>query len=157
MTDLERAKDVLTEILRRMGIEATVDAREEEERIILDVKGSETALVIGKKGATLDSLQFLVGRVVHRGIDSDAAGTAKPIVVDAEDYRSRRAESLVALAHRLSEKAIRTRRVVEVDPMSAHDRRIIHLALGAVPGVMTRSEGEGAERRLLIIPCRDKM
>jgi spoIIIJ-associated protein len=62
----------------------------------------------------------------------------------------------VELAHRLSEKAIRTRKTITVDPMSPHDRRIIHLTLGSVPGVTTRSEGEGAFRRLLIIPQPEK-
>jgi spoIIIJ-associated protein len=77
-------------------------------------------------------------------------------VVDTEGYRARRVDSLVELAHRLSEKVICTQKTITVDPMSPHDRRIIHLTLGSVPGVTTRSEGEGAFRRLLIIPQADK-
>ncbi len=148
MTDVERATQLLNEILSRMGLSASVDAKEEPERILLDVKGPETALVIGKKGQTLDALQYLVARIVYRG-ESDGK---KPIVVDAESYRERRIDALVELAHKLGQKAIRTQRVVTVNPMSPHDRRIIHVTLDKVPGVTTRSEGEGSFRRLLIIP-----
>lgn len=168
-SDAERAREVLTEILKRMGIDAVVEGREDEERITLDVKGPESGLVIGKKGQTLDALQYLVGKVVHRGGEPAAAGdgagaggsglgfVGKPIVVDTEGYRARRAEALVELAHRLSEKAIKTHRTITVDPMSPQDRRIIHITLDKVPGVTTRSEGEGAFRRLLIIPQPDKV
>jgi spoIIIJ-associated protein len=158
----ERAKDVLHDMLQRMGIEATIDVHEDDERITLDVRGAEGGLIIGKKGQTLDSLQYLVAKIVHRGSEppvaegSTASPLGKPIVVDTEGYRARRVDSLVELAHRLSEKAIRTRKTITVDPMSPHDRRIIHLTLGSVPGVTTRSEGEGAFRRLLIIPQPEK-
>jgi spoIIIJ-associated protein len=119
---------------------------------VLEVAGSETGLVIGKKGQTLDALQFLMNKIINR----DREGR-KPIVVDSEGYRVRRADSLVELALRLGEKAVRTHRTITVNPMSPHDRRIIHLALDKVPGVTTRSEGEGAFRRLLIIPEPDKL
>jgi spoIIIJ-associated protein len=141
------AREALAQMLRRMGIEASIRAAEDAERITLDVVGSEAGLVIGKKGQTLDALQYLVNKMVNR----DREGR-KGIVVDSEGYRGRREESLVELALRLGEKAIRTRRVITVNPMSPHDRRIIHLALDKVPGVTTRSEGEGSFRRLLIIP-----
>jgi spoIIIJ-associated protein len=161
--DAERARVFLAETLRRMGIDASVEAKEDEERITLDVKGPEAGLVIGKKGQTLDSLQYIVGKSIHKGLEGPRAdgepGQAfgKPIVVDTEGYRARRIEALEEMAHRLGEKAIKTRRTITVDPMSPHDRRIIHLALGKVPGVTTRSEGEGAYRRLLIVPDPNKV
>jgi spoIIIJ-associated protein len=145
------AEQVLAEILRLMGLEARVSASENDERIVLDIEGSESGLVIGKKGQTLDALQFLVNKIINR----EAEGR-KPILLDSEGYRGRREESLVELAHRLGEKARRTNRTVTVSPMSPHDRRIIHLALDKAPGVTTRSEGEGAFRRLLIIPTPEK-
>jgi spoIIIJ-associated protein len=166
MNVAERAKEVLHDILQRMGIDATIDIHEDEERITLDVRGAEGGLIIGKKGQTLDALQYVVSKIVHRGAEPSLSAVApvegalplgKPIVVDTEGYRARRVDSLVELAHRLSEKAIRTRKTITVDPMSPHDRRIIHLTLGSVPGVTTRSEGEGAFRRLLIIPQPDKV
>jgi len=160
MNVAERAKEVLHDLLGRMGIEGTIDVHEDEERITLDVRGPEGGLIIGKKGQTLDALQYVVAKIVHRGAEPAPEGSTmpfgKPIVVDTEGYRARRVDSLVELAHRLSEKAIRTRKTITVDPMSPHDRRVIHLTLGSVPGVTTRSEGEGAFRRLLIIPQPDK-
>jgi spoIIIJ-associated protein len=157
---VDRAVEVLGEILRRMGITATIEARQEAERTILDVKGEETGLVIGKKGATLEALQFLVSKIVHRGVEFEAGASraaGKPIVIDAEGYRARREEALVELATRLGEKARHTGRTITVNPMSPHERRIIHLTLDKVPGVTTRSEGEGIFRRLLIIPAPDKV
>ena len=160
MNVAERAKEVLLDLLERMGIDGTIDVNEDEERITLDVRGAEGGLIIGKKGQTLDALQYVVSKIVHRGAEPPVEGAqapfGKPIVVDTEGYRARRVDSLVELAHRLGEKAIRTRKTITVDPMSPHDRRIIHLTLGSVPGVTTRSEGEGAFRRLLIIPQPDK-
>ncbi len=157
---VERAHEVLGEILKRMGIAATIDLREEPTRTILEVKGEESALVIGKKGQTLEALQFLVSKIAHHGSEVDAGasvGQSKPIVIDAEGYRARREEALVELAVRLGEKARQTGRTITVDPMSPHERRIIHITLDKVPGVTTRSEGEGIFRRLLIIPSPDKV
>jgi spoIIIJ-associated protein len=145
------AERVLSEVLRRMGVEAQVQATENEERITLDIAGPESGLVIGKKGLTLDALQYLVNKIVNR----EAEGR-KPILLDSEGYRGRREESLVELAHRLGDKVRRTNRTVMMSPMSPHDRRIIHITLDKVPGVTTRSEGEGAFRRLLIIPAPEK-
>ena len=97
----EEARTVLDCILGHMGVEATVAVSEEPERIVLNVSGSETGLVIGKKGQTLDALQFLMNKIINR----DREGRT-PIVVDSEGYRVRRADSLVELALRLGEKAI---------------------------------------------------
>jgi spoIIIJ-associated protein len=152
---LERAREVLSEILGRMGIEASVEATETDERINLEVKGPDSGLIIGKKGMTLDALQHLVAKVVFHGKDGPIEG-GKPIQVDTEGYRARRVESLEAMARRLSEKVVATRRPIEVDPMTPADRRVIHMALANTPGVTTRSEGEGADRRLVIFPAPEK-
>jgi spoIIIJ-associated protein len=154
VSDLDRARDVLAEILKLTGIEANVEVHEDDERILLDVKGPESGLVIGKKGQTLDALQYMVGKIVHRGLEGEAE--YKPIVVDTEGYRARRIDTLIEMAQRLGEKAVRTSTTIMMDPMSPHDRRIIHMTLDKVPGVTTRSEGEGAYRRLLIVPAPDK-
>src|SRR5215468_3993423 len=143
------AAHVLEGILKRIGIAGEVRSSEDEERITLDIAaGDEGGLIIGKKGATLDALQYMVNKIVNR----DLMGR-KPILLDTEGYRGRREDSLVELAQRLSEKVRRTNRAVTMSPMSPHDRRIIHLALDKVPGVTTRSEGEGAFRRLMILPA----
>jgi spoIIIJ-associated protein len=152
---VERAREVLGEILGRMGFEATVEASESEEKVSLEVKGPDAGLIIGKKGQTLDALQHLVAKVVFRGKEGTPEA-GKPIQVDTEGYRQRRIESLEAMAKRLAEKVLATRRPLEVDPMSPADRRVIHMALANVAGVTTRSEGEGMDRRLVILPAPEK-
>src|SRR3954469_11670224 len=102
-------------VLVYMGIDAEVSAFDDGERIILDAHGSESGLVIGKKGATLDALQYLVNRIVFK-----TPGERPLVVVDAEGYRGRRGAPLVDLAKRLAEKAERSGRPVPVEPMSAH-------------------------------------
>jgi spoIIIJ-associated protein len=152
--EAEKARVVLGEILQRMGLEGTVEIREEGEKTVLDVKGSESALVIGKKGQTLEALQFLVGKIVHRGKEGELG--VRSIVVDAEGYRARRESALVEMAHRLGDKVKSTGRTIKVQQMSPHERRIIHITLDKVPGVTTRSEGEGVYRCLLIVPAPEK-
>jgi spoIIIJ-associated protein len=151
MTDEAVAK--AKELLARMGIDAQVTGRDGGDHVLLEVSGPETGLVIGKKGATLDAIQYLVNKMLGHGPPGEAE--RKPVYVDAEGYRQRRAESLQELAHRLAAKARRTRRPVAVDPMSPADRRVMHVALAGTPGLTTRSEGEGALRRLVIIPDPD--
>ena len=143
----ERAAKVLREILDHMGVDAEVSAFDDGDRIILDAHGAESGLIIGKKGATLDALQYLVNRIVFR-----RPSEGPLVVVDAEGYRGRREDSLVDLAQRMAEKAIKTGRPVPVEPMSAHDRRIVHMALAEHEGVSTESEGEGLFRRVVIFP-----
>jgi len=143
----EAAAKVLREILDRMGIEAEVSAFDDGERVILDAHGPESGLVIGKKGATLDALQYVINRIV-----SKRPNEGPGIVVDAEGYRGRREDSLADLARRLAEKAVKTGRPVPVEPMSPHDRRIIHVTLAEHVGVTTESEGEGLFRRVVIYP-----
>ncbi len=145
----EKAAVVLRNLLGKMGVDHEVVASEDEERVTLEVKGPETGLIIGKKGQTLDSLQYLVNKIVSRQVSEDES---KPINVDAEGYRGRRAEALVELAHRLAEKATRSGKPVAADPMSPADRRIIHVTLANMPGLTTRSEGEGIYRHLVVIP-----
>ncbi|HVR64546.1 MAG TPA: RNA-binding cell elongation regulator Jag/EloR [Polyangia bacterium] len=143
----ENAARILREILERMGIDAEVSAFDDGERVILDAHGQESGLVIGKKGATLDALQYLINRIV-----SKKPGDGPGIVVDAEGYRGRREDSLVDLANRLAEKAVKSGRPVPVEPMSPHDRRVIHVTLKEHSGVTTESEGEGLFRRVVIFP-----
>jgi spoIIIJ-associated protein len=145
----EAAANVLRELLERMGIDAEVSAFDDGERIILDAHGSESGLVIGKKGATLDALQYLVNRIIFK-----KPGEGTSVIVDAEGYRGRREDSLADLAKRLAEKAVRSGRPVPVEPMNAHDRRIVHMTLADHPGVTTESEGEGMARRVVIFPKR---
>ncbi len=150
----EKAKATLVEILGFMGIKAAVetlgDAKCEE--TILEIRSDNSGLLIGRKGQTLEALQYLVTRIA-----GERPGSEGPhLVIDIENYRERRRKSLEDMALRLGEKAKRQRKTVTVDALSAADRRIIHAALQDDPWVTTRSLGQGSYRRLLIIPEGDR-
>jgi spoIIIJ-associated protein len=150
----DKAKQALEEILRRMGVKATVrqkvSARGDE--LVLEIQAENSGLLIGRKGQTLEALQYLITRIA-----GERQGTEGPhIVVDIENYRERRRRSLEDMALRLGEKAKRQRKTVTVDALSAADRRIIHAALQDDPWVSTKSLGQGSYRRLLIIPEGDR-
>jgi spoIIIJ-associated protein len=151
---LNKAKAALEEILRLMGIAASIEVKpgESSDEIVLDVRSDNNALLIGRKGQTLEALEYLVIRISG----DRPAGEGPHIVVDIENYRERRRRSLQDLALRMGEKAKRQRKTVTMDALSAADRRIIHAALEDDPWVTTRSLGQGAYRRLLIIPEGDR-
>ena len=143
------AKEVLEGILERMALVAEVSVREDDERVVLDVTGEDAGRAIGKKGQTLDALQFLVNKIVNRFPEG-----RRYIVVDSGDYRERHDQSLVSMARREAKRAIEQGRTITLSPMPARDRRLIHLSLAKFPGVTTRSNGEGLGRRIQIIPSR---
>ncbi|HEX6435860.1 MAG TPA: RNA-binding cell elongation regulator Jag/EloR [Candidatus Binatia bacterium] len=150
----EKAKVVLSEILKRMGIEAAVQTKsgDKADEIVLEVISDDSGLLIGRKGQTLEALQYLVTRIA-----GDRQGSEGPhILVDIENYRQRRKKSLEDMALRLGEKAKRQRKTVTVDALSAADRRIVHAALQDDPWITTKSLGQGSYRRLLIIPEGDR-
>ncbi len=143
----ETARKTLVDLLRLLDVQAAVDLEEDSERIHLNIRGDGSGLLIGRKGQTLDALEYLVNKMVHKGAEDK-----KRIVVDTENYRSRREESLVNLAQRLAEKAKRLGRPVTISPMSAHDRRVIHLALQDDKTLHTWSTGTGLYRKIIISP-----
>lgn len=139
-------RDSLQRILDGLAFDTEVEAEATEEQLRLTVFGEDAELVIGKKGQTLDALQFLLGKMV-----SKLMGRRMPVWVDACGYRERRSDSLIQLATRLSEEVSESGQTVALNPMSPQDRRIIHMALKDTPGISTRSEGEGLNRRLFIV------
>ncbi len=143
----ETAKKILEDLLRLLEVEATVELKEDSERILLQIRGDGSGLLIGRKGQTLDAMEYLINKIVHK-----EAEDKKRIVVDTENYRFRREDSLVKLAQRLGEKAKRLGRPVTISPMSAHDRRIVHLALQEDKGLRTWSTGTGLYRKVIISP-----
>ncbi len=145
----ELALEVLGELIEKMHFDTEVSIREDAERIVLDVSGEDTGRVIGRKGQTLDALQFLVNKVVNRFPEG-----RRHIIVDSGDYRQRHDEGLMSLARRQASRAVKRGTVVTLEPMSPRDRRVIHLSLAKFPGVRTRSDGEGLGRRIQIIPAR---
>jgi spoIIIJ-associated protein len=151
---IEKARTALEEILRRMGVAATVQQKSAADgaEIILEIKAADSGLLIGRKGQTLEALQYLIERIAGERQSSEDAH----IIVDIENYRERRRRSLEDMALRLGEKAKRQRKTVTVDALGAADRRIIHAALQDDPWLTTRSLGQGSYRRLLIIPEGDR-
>jgi spoIIIJ-associated protein len=150
----EKARMTLADILRFMGIRASVEtvADAKSGETILEVRTENSGLLIGRKGQTLEALQYLVTRIVGES----PGGEGPHLVVDIENYRERRRRSLEDMALRLGEKAKRQRKTVTVDALSAADRRVIHAALQDDPWVTTKSLGQGSYRRLLIIPEGDR-
>jgi len=146
---IDRARSFLIGVLERMEIHADVEVFEREDKIVLDIDCDDIERIIGRRGQIMEALQHLVSKVSYRDrMTSDG----KPIVVDAGGYREKQVEKLITLAERMGEKALKTRTIIELSPMSAHDRRIVHMALAEMDGITTRSEGEGEERRVLIVP-----
>ena len=151
---IEKAKTALAEILNLMGMNASVEqkAGSDGEEIVLEVKSENSGLIIGRKGQTLEALQYLVSRIA-----GERPGNESPhIVIDIENYHERRRQTLQDMALRLGEKAKRQRKTVTVDALSAADRKIVHAVLQDDPWLTTRSLGQGAYRRLLIIPEGDR-
>jgi len=146
----ELACEMLTEILARMDLAAQVSIREDsEERVVLNVQGDDVGRIIGKKGQTLDSLQFIINKIVNRFPEG-----RRHVLIDCGDYRERRETGLASMARREAKRALQQSRIVTLEPMSPRDRRVIHLSLAKMPGVCTRSDGTGSERRVRIIPVR---
>ena len=142
----QEAKKLLEELLSWLSEQATVQVREESrERIRLEILGDKTGLLIGKRGQTLDALQFLINKMVNR-----TAENSRRIEVDMEQYRKRREQSLRSMATRLGEKVKKKKKPITIEAMNAHDRRIIHLTLKSDPSLETRSVGKGEMRKLVI-------
>jgi spoIIIJ-associated protein len=145
----EVARRVLSETLRMLGFACEISTRPGDEAgsVIVDVSGQDERSVIGRDGETLDALEHVLNRIAFR----EAYGAGR-IVVDVGDYRKRSQQALEELSHRLAEQVRETGRQIAMDPMSARDRRIVHLALAESVDVTTRSEGEGRFRHLVVVP-----
>jgi len=145
--DVTFAKRTLEEILALIPVEATIAASRGEGRINLRIQGDRSGLLIGRKGKTLDALQFLVNKIVSKALDKKI-----DVVIDSENYRRRREDSLTQLALKMGDKAKRIKKPVTTNPMNPHDRRLVHLALKDDEHLETRSRGEGLLKRVVIIP-----
>ena len=141
------AKEVLENILYRFGVSAAVEVTEDDECINLEIKSDGSGILIGRKGQTLDALQYLVNKIVRR---SPAA--IKQIIIDTEGYRLRRKDALVELAKRLGDRAKTQDTPVSTGPLNPFERRIIHLTLQDDAALATQSTGEGAARSVMISP-----
>lgn len=139
------ALDFLKETVEKMGLELDITAQVGEECVYLDIHGKDSGTVIGKRGQTLDAIQYLTSLVVNKGNDKYIR-----VVVDAENYRAKREKTLEQLANRLADKVTRTRKTVRLEPMNPYERKVIHATLQNNRKVTTRSEGEEPYRRVVI-------
>ncbi|SFM74767.1 RNA-binding cell elongation regulator Jag/EloR [Thermodesulforhabdus norvegica] len=145
----EKAKEILSNILDYVNLPTIVEAEARKDHVYLNIVSNGSGLLIGKQGQTLSALQYLVSRMLSKEM-----GQNIPVVVDTENYRARREKSLRELAMQLGKKAKKTRKPVATAPMSAQDRRIVHLTLKDDPMLKTRSKGEGNMRRVVIYPVK---
>jgi len=155
--DLQVAVDVLADLLRLMGLEAEITPREPKTpgdgvgmiEAVLDVEGDDLGILIGRRGSTLASLQYVLNLIVAKKVKHRVA-----FGVDVDGYRRRREQALVTLARRMADRVRGTGRSVTLEPMPPNERRIVHLALAQDPAVMTVSIGEGEARKVAITPAR---
>lgn len=143
----ENAKVFLNSVLTEMGLNATLVTRVVEDRVYIDISGERMGMVIGKRGDTLDALQYLTNIVVNKGHHDYVK-----IMLDTENYRSRREETLRKVAYKFAKKAAQTKKPVILEPMNPYDRRIVHSALQDSKTVKTHSEGKEPFRRVVITP-----
>lgn len=145
---LEDACGFLCELLSKMGFEAEVEGKVEDNEIKLDVSGPRMGLLIGKRGDTLDAVQYLTSLYINR----EKHGYIK-VSIDTENYRAKREETLINLAHGLERRVLREGRSVTLEPMSPNERRIIHSALQGRNRVQTYSIGEEPHRKIVVAPA----
>ena len=146
-TDGERAVEFLEGLFSILNIAATEELEEDEEHTKINVITTNSYSVIGHRGEILDALQVLAGAVANIGREE-----YKRVVVDCENYREKREETLKRLANKLAEKAVRTGRKLSLEPMSPYERRVIHSALADSTEVKTQSEGKEPNRYIVVIP-----
>lgn len=141
------AKNFLRDVFEAMNMEVAVDVKYDEEGRMMDIDlaGDEMGVLIGKRGQTLDSLQYLVSLVVNKEVDEYVR-----VKVDTEDYRQRRKETLENLAKNIAIKVKKTRRPVTLEPMNPYERRIIHSALQNDKYISTHSEGDEPFRKVVV-------
>ncbi len=143
----EKGRAFLSKIFEEMDLDVTIDVKEKNGYLTFDLKGKNLGILIGRRGDTLDSLQFLLNLVIN-----DKNGIKVKGIVDIENYRAKREETLIGLSHKLAAKARKTGQKVVLEPMNPQERRIIHMALQNDRRVSTYSEGEEPYRKVVIVP-----
>jgi spoIIIJ-associated protein len=144
------ARELLERVVTALGVDARVELAESEDEVVATVTGGDLGVLIGRHGQMIDALQYLANAIAHRSVGEER----RRIVVDAAGYRARRSATLETLARRSAEQASATGRRVELEPMSAVERRIVHEALKDDPEVETASEGVEPNRYVVVLPRR---
>ncbi len=144
----DKVKEVLTELLDKMEVDGHIeDIKESEAKVYVELGSSNSGLIIGKKGKTLEALQFMINIMM-----SNITGSEKKIVLDIESYRDKRERNLRKMSRNLAHKVIRSGKPVVLEPMNPFERRLIHLTLQNDRRVSTKSEGQGIYRKIKISP-----
>jgi spoIIIJ-associated protein len=142
---IAEAKTLTQDIRALMGLEATISIQKERETLHIKIEGEKSGLLIGRRGQTLDALQYISARILNRkGLDRIK------VVMDSGDYRIRRKQYLEELALKMAEKTKLTGKPVVISPLNAHDRRIVHLTLEKDKTLKTVSRGEGQLKKMVI-------
>lgn len=148
---VEVAQEILKKIVSLISADTKISAEKKGDDIILNIEGNNPGILIGHKGKTLEALEFIINKAVNKVFEKKVR-----VIVDSENYRQRSEESLRRLALKMGEKAKKTKKTVTIDPISPHDRRIVHLALKGDHYVQTKSEGEGLFKKVYIVPNKNE-
>ena len=143
----ERVRAILERVVEALDVDAQVEVEEDSEQIVGRVEGEDVGLLIGRRGQTIDAVQLLCYRAAFRGRHD-----RKRVVVDAARYRERRREAVERQADRAAERALKTGKEIELEPMTPNERRVVHQHLKDRAGVETFSEGEEPERCVIVAP-----
>lgn len=143
--DSHEALDFLKDVTEKMGLSMNLKAKTGDAIVYIEMDGKDSGTIIGKRGQTLDAIQYLTSLVINKNSEKYIK-----VVVDAENYRAKRQKTLEQLANRLAAKVIRTKKYVRLEPMNPYERKVIHATLQQNPDITTRSEGEEPYRRVVI-------
>jgi spoIIIJ-associated protein len=146
---IEEAKKFLLQVSEQMGAPIDIEIKRDGKQVLFVMTGEKIALLIGKRGQTLNSLQYLTQLIINR-----FSNQYLTVILDAEDYRNRRNDTLIQLAHRLAIKALKTGRDVALEPMPSYERKVIHTALSGNKRVKTFSDGSDPHRHIVISPVK---
>jgi spoIIIJ-associated protein len=143
----DRVREILERVVEELELDATVEVDEGDEEIVGKIEGEDVGLLIGRRGQTIDAVQLLCYRAAFRGRQD-----RKRVVVDAAGYRERRREAIERQADRAADRALKTGKEIELEPMSPNERRVVHQHLKERAGLETFSEGEEPERCVIVAP-----
>lgn len=143
---IQEAKIFTKNLLTSMGVEANIDIKQEKDTLKINLSGKDMGMIIGYRGETLDSIQYLISLVVNKNPDE----SYKKVILDTENYRAKREETLKRVALKTARKVMKTGKPFKLEPMNPYERRIIHAALQNEKGIQTHSEGEDPYRKVVV-------
>lgn len=148
---VETVEEFLKDVCEKMGVPVKIQIKQNGRNILYELSGEKIALLIGKRGQTLNSIQYLAQLVINR-----ESKEYLKVLLDAEGYRERRKQALIQLAERIAYKAVKIGKEIPLEPMPADERKTIHTALVSFKGIKTYSSGEDAKRHIIIAPIKMK-